>query len=87
MQCSFCNATSGDLGALQAVLHGDWVPTYWEGDTEVHNPVCPSCRREHLQYDGFNDTFVLRLTAVEDEMPTLAQLLAEPLTLTQETVR
>ena len=81
MQCSFCNNDTDALPSMDAVIDAGWIPSYWEGDTETANPVCPDCASVHLQYNPTHGDYELRPTVPDDSMPILARLLATPLTL------
>ena len=47
--CGLCGKTEIEQDAID----GDWIPSYWIGDTCVDVPVCDVCTKERIrQIDG-----------------------------------
>ena len=44
--CYFCRTTVADFEA--AVLAG-WIPSFYDGEQEITEPVCPACTSARLQ--------------------------------------
>ena len=38
--CDLCGATAP---SVEAAINADWEPSYWDGDEETGNPICPDC--------------------------------------------
>lgn len=55
MKCAFCNAF---VPSVPAAIDADWIPSYWRGDEEVPDPVCPGCVAALLVTDD-NGEFML----------------------------
>ena len=81
MQCSFCDRNTDHLSGIDAVIDAGWIPTYWDGDTDTGNPVCPDCVSRHLVLDSYSGEFTLRKMTGSFVLPALGPLLAESLTL------
>ena len=47
LHCYFCRATAADV---DAAIQADWIPSFYDGQREVTEPVCPSCRSTRLRY-------------------------------------
>ncbi len=47
IRCYFCRTAVADL---EAAIDADWIPSFYDGDREVCEPVCPSCTAGRLQF-------------------------------------
>ena len=51
IQCYFCKTTVPDV---EAAIAADWIPSFYDEDREIPEPVCPACTlaKLHLADDG-----------------------------------
>ena len=52
IRCYFCKTAVADV---EAAIQADWIPSFFDDEREVSEPVCPACTsaRLHLADDGF----------------------------------
>lgn len=46
IDCYFCGDTVPDLDTAAAL---DWQPSFWRGEQQISEPVCPACCKTHLR--------------------------------------
>jgi hypothetical protein len=44
--CYFCRTTVADF---EAAVQADWIPSFYDGEREIPEPVCPACTSARLQ--------------------------------------
>lgn len=56
LHCAFCDAWVPDV---ETAIESDWIPSYWDGDAESDDPVCPTCQAAKLRVDEESGEWVL----------------------------
>lgn len=47
IRCYFCKTAVADI---EAAINADWIPSFYDDQREVSEPVCPSCTSARLHY-------------------------------------
>ena len=46
IQCYFCRASVPDV---ETAIENDWIPSFYDGNREISEPVCPACTSARLE--------------------------------------
>ena len=57
IRCAFCPTT---VPNVFAAIDADWIPSYYDGQDEKADPVCPACQKAYLEVDPKDGEFVLK---------------------------
>ena len=60
--CYFCDVPMGDV---DAAIDAGWIPGFWDGDSNIPYPVCPSCQQVHIGQDETGEDVLLRTNLEE----------------------
>lgn len=69
VECYFCGLKSG-MGEAQA---DGWYPSFYRGDDEVFEPVCPQCAKEYCTLDNDELLVVNEPNPVDDAITRIAK--------------
>jgi hypothetical protein len=64
VRCFFCRTPVADV---DAAVRADWIPSFYDGDDEVAEPVCPSCQAGRLEVGGDGEFQLAEHTGYADE--------------------
>ena len=59
MKCHFCKKFPP--AAFDDMCDAGWIPSFWDGETEVDNPVCGECCKDQLQFNVQRGGFSLKV--------------------------
>ena len=62
--CYFCCTTVADV---ETAVRKNWIPSFYDGDCEVSEPVCPSCTAARLQLSDDGEIELAEHTRYADE--------------------
>ena len=49
IECFFCGERTENV---ESAIDAGWIPSFYEGETETAQPVCPVCRVDQLHRDN-----------------------------------
>lgn len=49
IECFFCREQTENV---ESAIDAGWIPSFYDGETETAQPVCPVCRVDHLHRDN-----------------------------------
>lgn len=55
-RCPFCQAP---MPPVPQAIEAGWCPSYYDGDDEVADPVCPACQESRLVLDDLTGEMML----------------------------
>ncbi len=58
MKCHFCGRHAP--ADMNQVVDDGWVPSFWDGEDEVCEPVCGECCETRLELDVEDGELILR---------------------------
>ena len=64
IRCYFCRTEVTDTAAA---IDADWVPSFYDGEREVSEPVCPACTSARLQLGEDGELELAEHTRYADE--------------------
>jgi hypothetical protein len=64
IHCYFCRMVVTDV---ETAVQADWIPSFYDGDHEVSEPVCPSCTSARLQFSDDGEYELAEHTRYADE--------------------
>jgi len=64
LHCYFCRTAVADV---EAAINADWIPSFYDGEREVSEPVCPRCTSARLHYSDDGEWELAEHTRYADE--------------------
>lgn len=64
IRCYFCRTAVADV---ETAIQAHWIPSFYDGDREVSEPVCPSCTSGRLQLSDDGEFELAEHTGYADE--------------------
>ena len=64
IRCYFCRTAVADV---ETAVQAEWIPSFYDGDREVSEPVCPSCTSARLQFSDGGEFELAEHTGYADE--------------------
>jgi hypothetical protein len=64
IRCYFCRTAVDDV---ETAIQLDWIPSFYDGDREVSEPVCPRCASARLQLGNDGELELAEHTRYADE--------------------
>jgi hypothetical protein len=75
IRCYFCSTAVADV---ETAVQGDWIPSFYDGDREIAEPVCPSCTSARLQFSDDGEFELAEHTRYADEAESAQRANAWP---------